>query len=88
MASAILTRACFRASSIPIVETQVKERLTGAVILVALIVLLVPELLTRPGRRRAAGGAPSSADEPAMRSYTIDLVQGGVRQQSQAAERT
>lgn len=59
-------------------DTQVKERLTGAVILVALVVLLVPELLTGPGRSSSA--TTSRAAEPAMRSYTIDLADGGVPQ--------
>jgi DedD protein len=54
---------------------QVKERLTGAIILVALIVLLVPELLTGPVRSapRAAAVA-SSIEEPPLRSYTIKLT--------------
>src|SRR6185312_1565158 len=39
----------------------VKERLTGAIILVALIVLLVPELLTGPIRKKSAPAASSSA---------------------------
>jgi DedD protein len=64
-------------------EIQVKERLTGAVILVTLIVLLVPELLTGPGPGRAQ--SPASAGEPAMRSYTIDLVDGGVRPETKPA---
>jgi DedD protein len=53
----------------------VKERLTGAIILVALIVLLVPELLTGPIRSapRAVAVAPS-AEEPPLRSYTINLA--------------
>jgi DedD protein len=53
----------------------VKERLTGAIILVALMVLLVPELLTGPIRSapRAASVAPS-AEEPPLRSYTINLA--------------
>jgi DedD protein len=58
----------------------VKERLTGAIILVALIVLLVPELLTGPIRLRpapaaaAAVGAGSAArGEPPLRSYTMTL---------------
>jgi DedD protein len=53
----------------------VKERLTGAIILVALIVLLVPELLTGPigSAPRAAAVAPS-AEEPPLRSYTINLA--------------
>jgi DedD protein len=62
----------------------VKERLTGAIILVALIVLLVPELLTGPIRLRpapaataataaavAAGGAAHG--EAPLRSYTMTL---------------
>jgi DedD protein len=49
-------------------DSRAKQRLTGAVILVALFVLLVPELLTGP--RKAAGDAPG---EEGMRRYTIDL---------------
>jgi DedD protein len=54
------------------VDVHVKERLTGAIILVALVVLLVPELLSGSGRpaptaRAADPGVP-------MRSYTIDLA--------------
>jgi DedD protein len=56
------------------VETRVKERLTGAVILVALIVVLVPELLSGPhGARRAPARA---ADAPPERSFTVDLTDG------------
>lgn len=63
-------------------ETQVKERLTGAVILVALIVLLVPELLTGgPGSASPPqADAGEAATEPATRTVRIDLVDGGVRQ--------
>ena len=57
-----------------------KERLTGAIILVALIVLLVPELLTGPIGRKPAPAASSvvtslaaSHAEPALRSYTLTL---------------
>jgi DedD protein len=54
---------------------KVKERLTGAIILVALIVLLVPELLTGPIRLAPrAAVAASSAEEPPLRSYTINLA--------------
>jgi cell division septation protein DedD len=53
----------------------VKERLTGAIILVALIVLLVPELLTGPVRSSPrVAAASSSAEEPPLRSYTINLA--------------
>ena len=51
----------------------VKERLTGAIIVVALIVLLVPELLTGPVHPGSASVASNSGEEPALRSYTINL---------------
>jgi DedD protein len=52
----------------------VKERLTGAVILVALIVLLVPELLSGPIRSAPRTSvAATAAEEPPLRSYTINL---------------
>jgi DedD protein len=54
------------------VGTSVKERLTGAAILVALIVLLVPELLRGPVRPVGPATAASS-EEPPLRSYTIKL---------------
>jgi cell division septation protein DedD len=54
---------------------KVKERLTGAMILVALIVLLVPELLTGPIRSGSRGAAvASSTEEAQLRSYTINLA--------------
>jgi DedD protein len=54
---------------------EVKERLTGAIILVALIVLLVPELLTGPVRSAPrANPLASSSEEPPLRSYTMKLV--------------
>jgi DedD protein len=53
----------------------VKERLTGAIILVALIVLLVPELLTGPVRSATRSQAVASSIEgPPLRSYTIKLA--------------
>jgi DedD protein len=60
----------------PILGGQVKERLTGAIILVALMVLLVPELLTGPIRSapRAAALATAAGGAP-LRSYTIDLAE-------------
>jgi cell division septation protein DedD len=54
------------------VGTSVKERLTGAAILVALIVLLVPELLRGPVRPVAHPAAASDEGTP-LRSYTIKL---------------
>ncbi len=57
-----------------------KERLTGAIILVALIVLLVPELLTGPPQVTPAGApsagataAVASAGTAAVHTYTLPL---------------
>jgi DedD protein len=56
------------------VDDLVKERLTGAVILVALVVLLVPELLTGPVRPASRmRGTAQPAEGPPLRSYTIKL---------------
>ncbi|MGA8706912.1 MAG: hypothetical protein WB646_07980, partial [Steroidobacteraceae bacterium] len=52
-------------------ENRLKERLTGAAILVALIVLLVPEMFR--GQRGDTAAPASSGDGPPIRSYTIDL---------------
>jgi DedD protein len=53
-------------------ENRLKERLTGAAILVALIVALVPEMF-RGQRAEMASPSSSSGDGPPVRSYTIDL---------------
>jgi DedD protein len=50
------------------------ERLTGAIILVGLVVVLVPELLNGPIRPAARVRGPASAEEPPLRSYTINLA--------------
>ena len=52
-------------------QDHLKERLTGAAILVAVVVLLVPELFH--GRAPADGGAAASGTGPPVRSVTIDL---------------
>ncbi len=56
-------------------ERRVKERLIGASILVALIVLVVPELLSgpKPAARPTTEMLPSTAPEP-TRSVTVDLA--------------
>ncbi|HWZ64203.1 MAG TPA: SPOR domain-containing protein [Steroidobacteraceae bacterium] len=57
------------------VHGLVKERLTGAVLLVALIVLLVPELLQGPIRPAPqARGPESAAEEAPLKSVTISLA--------------
>ena len=62
-------------------ESRAKQRLTGAVILVALFVLLVPELLTGPRGADAPEGAPT---DEGMRRYTIDLDASAPPAQSEA----
>jgi cell division septation protein DedD len=53
-------------------EQRLKERLTGAAILVAVIVLIVPELFHGHLAERA-GKSANSSEGPPMRSYLIDL---------------
>ena len=53
-------------------EQRLKERLTGAAILVALIVLIVPELFHGNLSERAVKAA-GNTDGPPLRSYLIDL---------------
>jgi DedD protein len=52
-------------------ETPVKERLVGAVVLVGLIVALVPEMLSGP---RRGGASHSASADGAVRTFTIDLA--------------
>lgn len=58
-------------------DPHVRERLTGAAVLVALLVLLVPELLTGRSAERTASDAERGQRAEIgsrMRSYTIDLA--------------
>lgn len=61
------------------VETHVKERLTGALILVALLVILVPEILPGPVADRAAtdSGPDAAAEGPPLRSFSLELGSNG-----------
>jgi DedD protein len=54
-------------------DRRVKERLIGASILVALIVLVVPELLSGPKRAAQSAPQPAIAPEP-TRHVTVDLT--------------
>lgn len=55
-------------------ERHVKERLVGATILVALIVAIVPELLSGPKRPASPAHALQSAGNEATRNVTVDLA--------------
>jgi DedD protein len=59
-------------------DSRAKHRLTGAVILVALSVLLVPALLTGPSDSNAPG---QDAQNDGMRQYTIDMNEQNRRAQ-------
>ncbi|HEY3809337.1 MAG TPA: SPOR domain-containing protein [Steroidobacteraceae bacterium] len=59
-------------------ETRLKQRLTGAAILVALVVLLVPEMF-RGQHAPVATSASSGGEGPPMRSYFIDLSNAATR---------
>jgi DedD protein len=59
-------------------ENRLKERLTGAAILVALVVMLVPEMF-HGQRGEVAPTAGSSGEGPPERSITIDLSNGATR---------
>jgi DedD protein len=55
-------------------DSSAKQRITGAVILVAVFVLLVPELLTGPESGQGKDSdTPAAPDETGLRSYTIDI---------------
>ena len=57
-----------------VMDRRVKERLIGASILVALVVLVVPELLSGPKPKAApAPTLPAAAPEP-IRNVTVDLT--------------
>lgn len=62
-----------------------KERLTGAIILVALVVLLVPELLTGPGPSEQGSHSAANADGAQMRQYTINLADDAAARGSASA---
>jgi cell division septation protein DedD len=72
----------------------VKERLTGAIILVALMVLLVPELLTGPIRTESAASARAvhigqgSRANSALRTYTLTLGAAPSAQERASAAQT
>jgi DedD protein len=53
-------------------QDHLKERLTGAAILVVVVVLLVPELFRGPPDANSKAGNGAAAGPP-LRSYTIDL---------------
>ena len=60
-------------------EGSVKEQLTGALIVVAALVIIVPEMFSGPKTEPAAAMAPADAAEagPPLRTYSIALNEAG-----------
>ncbi|MSR01113.1 MAG: SPOR domain-containing protein [Gammaproteobacteria bacterium] len=56
-------------------DTALKNRLTGAIILILIAVLLLPEILTGAGQRIKARAPMNSGDGPPVRSYKVDLTE-------------
>lgn len=57
------------------VERQVKERLIGAAVLVAIAVILIPELLSGPSTQHKPPVATSPRNEQGIKTYQFDLNQ-------------
>jgi DedD protein len=56
------------------VERQLKERLVGAAVLMAVAVILIPEMLSAPRRAPVPAAAPpAERSEGNLKRYTIDL---------------
>jgi DedD protein len=66
-------------------DRRVKERLVGATILVALIVLIVPELLSGPKRRVAAPPPVAAGPEEPVRNVTVDLATSKATPEAESA---
>jgi hypothetical protein len=69
-------------------ERHVKERLIGATLLVALIVLIVPEMLSGPKPPSApplTAGMPTSTPTP-LRSVSVDLATSKATAESDISE--
>lgn len=58
----------------PRLDTALRNRLTGAVILVLLAVLLLPELLTGSGRKAAVQPTAVAGDGPPTQTLQVDLT--------------
>ncbi len=74
------------------VDTHLKERLVGAAVLVAVAVILIPEMLSGPSDRKVEGsGGERAAEEGGVRTYTIDLgdrARSGANEAGVSAEAT
>jgi DedD protein len=54
------------------VDSPLKERLTGALIVVAVLVIVVPEMLSGPDKPATAAGSAGNAGPP-VRTYSLEL---------------
>jgi cell division septation protein DedD len=55
------------------VDAPIKERLTGALILVALLVIVVPEMVSGPGDAPAPSTTAGADAGPPVRTYSLQL---------------
>jgi DedD protein len=68
-----------------VVDSPLKERLTGALIVVAVLVIVVPEMLSGPGKSSDASRSASDAGPP-VRTYSLELgTPATARSQDQSA---
>jgi len=68
------------------VTSSVKERLTGALILIIVVVIVVPELFSGRAEQKPSTDAPdaqSADDGPPLRSYTLELGGGPAQPETQ-----
>jgi len=75
------------------VERPVKERLIGAAVLMAAAIILIPEMLSGPGRDSADKQAQTAASadgtgDASIKTYTIDLSQSPGSQPPTVTEQT
>lgn len=67
------------------VDSPLKERLTGALIVVAVLIIVVPEMLSGPDRSSADAG-PAGDVGPPVRTYSLELGSpAAARTQDQSA---
>lgn len=59
------------------VERQVKERLVGAAVLVAIAVILIPELLSGPSKKQKPAPPAVTRNEQGIKTYQFDLNPSG-----------
>jgi DedD protein len=69
------------------VDKHLKERMIGAVVLVAVAIILIPEMLSGPrAPTESASKDSSDANVSKLKTYTIDLAKPGVQSTPEASQ--